>query len=138
MTFEQSIKLVYWKKYANFSSRASRSEYWYSILFLSFIHICIIQQAHLFAPHPELPAYLSYDIPEATSFFYILNGILNIYTTIPGIAVLIRRCHDLGHSAWLLLWNLLPIIGTIGLIIYLMFPSQACENKYGAIANNNQ
>ena len=49
----------------------------------------------------------------------------------PRLAVMVRRLHDAGHSGWMLLISLIPFIGGIILLVFLLSPSVEAENKYG-------
>ena len=61
----------------------------------------------------------------------ILSGIYSLAVLIPSIAVSVRRLHDTNHSGWWLLINLLPLIGTIILVFFLVRDSQPGQNQYG-------
>lgn len=50
---------------------------------------------------------------------------------VPGLAVSVRRMHDIGKSGWMILIGLIPIIGYIWLLILCCFDSQPGENRYG-------
>lgn len=66
--------------------------------------------------------------------FYLFYGLILIYslaTIIPSLAVCIRRLHDTGKSGWSLLFVLIPFIGSIILLIFLITDSQPGENKWG-------
>lgn len=54
---------------------------------------------------------------------------------LPDLGLTFRRLHDAGHSGWNILWNLLPIIGQIILLVYFCQQSQPMENKYGPVPN---
>jgi uncharacterized membrane protein YhaH (DUF805 family) len=63
-----------------------------------------------------------------------LSGILGLYglaVFIPSLAVGVRRLHDTGRSGWWLLISLVPIIGIIVLIVFLVQDSQNGTNQYG-------
>jgi len=60
--------------------------------------------------------------------FYI---IYLLAVLIPGLAVAVRRLHDVGKSGWMLLIAFIPIIGTIGLLILMVLDSKPGENQYG-------
>jgi len=96
------------KKYAVFSGRARRAECWYFYLFDFLISIVLAL------------------ISEG-----ILFGIYSLGTFIPGLAVSVRRLHDTNRSGWWLLIGLIPLIGGIILICFLVQDSQPGENKYG-------
>ena len=102
--------------YANFNGRASRQEYWMFFLFNMIFAIVIT----------------GIDIILGIGF---LNGIYSLAVMIPGIAVGIRRLHDIGKSGWMLLIVLIPIIGSIWLIVLMVTASNPSENKYGPSPN---
>ena len=59
------------------------------------------------------------------------GGVGDILLLLPSITVSVRRLHDIGRSAWALLWVLLPIIGWIVLIVYAVRPGEPHTNVYG-------
>lgn len=97
----QSIKL-YFQNYVNFEGRARRAEYWWPCL-LSFI----------------------------LSFIPYINIIAGLGMIIPSIAVGVRRLHDTNRSGWFLLLGLIPIVGTIILIIWFCQEGNRGSNQYG-------
>ena len=108
------------KKYAVFGGRASRPEYWYFFLFnfiigfvLGFIDVLIGS----FSPEVGMG---------------LLGGLYSLAVLIPGIAVSVRRLHDTGRSGWYLLLALVPVIGGIVLLVFMVSASEPVENKYGA------
>ena len=101
------------KKYAVFSGRARRAEYWYFVLFNMIIGIVL--------------GIIDGGIGSGS----ILSGIYPLAVLIPSIAVSVRRLHDTNHSGWWLLINLLPLIGTIILVVFLVRDSQPGKNQYG-------
>jgi uncharacterized membrane protein YhaH (DUF805 family) len=107
------------KKYAQFSGRSRRKEYWLFVLFnmiISFVLTFI--DAFTGTLNPELGLGL-------------LSGIYSLAVLIPSIAVGFRRLHDTGRSAWWFLLFLLPLIGLIVILIFLLQDSKEEENKYG-------
>ncbi|MGX1025083.1 DUF805 domain-containing protein [Flavobacterium sp. CS20] len=107
------------KQYADFSGRARRKEYWMFFLFnMIFATIAVLIDNLIGTASPELGYGVFYGI-------YIL-GIL-----IPSIAVGARRLHDIGKSGWMLLVGLIPIIGTIWLLVLFVTDSQQGSNKWG-------
>jgi uncharacterized membrane protein YhaH (DUF805 family) len=107
------------KQYADFSGRARRSEYWYFALFNMIFVICAMILDNVLGIALEGigygPIYLLY--------------VLAMF--IPGVAVLVRRLHDVGKSGWMYFIVLIPIIGAIWLIVLLFTESQQGENKWG-------
>jgi uncharacterized membrane protein YhaH (DUF805 family) len=100
------------KKYAVVSGRARRSEYWYFVLFNLIIFIIL--------------TIIDYAINSA-----ILSTIYSLAVLIPSIAVAVRRLHDTNRTGWWLLIGLIPIIGFIVLLIFMVQDSQKGENQYG-------
>lgn len=107
------------KKYAVFSGRARRQEYWMFVLFnIIFVFVAMIIDNVLGT------------VIEGTGYglFYFLYVIA---VFIPGLAVSVRRLHDIGKSGWWILISLVPIIGGIWLIVLQATDSQPGENQYG-------
>lgn len=105
------------KKYAEFSGRARRTEYWMFVLFnciFGFV-AAILDSIMGGAGWGRGPI----------SIIYMLAMIL------PGLAVSVRRLHDVGKSGWFVLVSLIPIIGYIWLLVLLCGDSQQESNQYG-------
>lgn len=101
------------KKYAVFSGRARRKEYWFFILFNTIISFGLIL-VEVSAGGPG-----------------IVVGIYYLAVMIPSLAVLVRRLHDTNRSGWWLFINFIPLIGSIILLVFLVQDSQPDENRYG-------
>ena len=111
MNFITAIKLCF-IKYAQFSGRASRSEFWFFVLFGilgSWIAIIIDTMILNYSWEKDGPVYL----------------IFQIIILLPSIAVGARRLHDLNKSGW---WQLL-VFTIIGLIPLIYWWSKIGENK---------
>lgn len=120
-TIKEAVKSC-WKKYATFSGRACRAEYWYWTLFVSLVIISfyalgiIITIALEDVIGPEL-GLLVMVIPQFLFF-------------IPSLSVCVRRLHDIGKSGWMLLVGLIPYIG--GIILLILYCKDSKEdNEYG-------
>jgi len=61
----------------------------------------------------------------------ILGVIYSLAVLLPGLAVAVRRLHDVGKSGWMLFISLIPLVGTIWLIVLMVRDSEPLENKYG-------
>ena len=61
----------------------------------------------------------------------VTGGIAVLFLLIPSITVQVRRLHDIGKSAWALLWILVPFVGLIVLIVYAVRPGEPHANLYG-------
>ncbi|MAV35992.1 MAG: hypothetical protein CMJ59_11070 [Planctomycetaceae bacterium] len=104
------------KKYAEFTGRASRSEYWMFILY-NVIFSVVLTVIDL--------------VVFGTPAFALLYGFAVL---IPGIGVSLRRLHDTNRTGVLLLLGLVPCIGLI-LLVWFFQDSQPGENQYGANPN---
>ncbi|MEX0734412.1 MAG: DUF805 domain-containing protein [Steroidobacteraceae bacterium] len=111
--------IVVLKKYATFSGRAQRAEYWFFVLFyiLIFIGLTIIDSV----TGTLNPLY----------GFGLLGGLFALSMLIPSIAVGVRRLHDTGRSGWWMLLALVPLIGGIILLVFFCLDSQPGDNAYG-------
>lgn len=107
------------KKYAVFSGRARRAEYWYFVLFTIIISIALTLIGSLIGDGKN-----------------ILAGIYGLAVFIPSLAVLIRRLHDVGKSGWMILICLIPIVGGIWLFVLTVLDSDPGTNKYGPNPKN--
>ncbi len=128
MTFTQSIKSVF-SKYATFTGRASRSEYWYFTLFN------IITSTLLLLLGIAIGAATggSDGVPGGLIVGYILYIIYGLGVLIPSLAVTVRRLHDTNNSGWLILLGLIPCVGGIVLLVFMILQGTNGENKYGDI-----
>lgn len=107
------------KNYVGFSGRASRKEYWMFVLFnIIFAVIAIILDNVLGLVIRDVgygPIYLLYAL----------------VTLLPGLAAAIRRLHDTGKSGWYFLVALIPCVGGIILLVFLVGEGMAGSNEYG-------
>jgi uncharacterized membrane protein YhaH (DUF805 family) len=100
------------KKYAVFEGRASRKEYWMFVLFNILISIVLSIVFDLLGVH-------------------LLVFLYSLAILIPSIAVGVRRLHDTNRTGWWLLIGLIPLIGTIVLLVFFVIDSQPGSNQYG-------
>jgi len=107
------------KKYAEFSGRSQRSEYWFFILFY-----CLILIALVFVDTMTGLINAAYGIG-------LLSGVFGLAMLIPSISVAVRRLHDIGRTGWWILIGLVPLIGFIVLLIFYVQDSQPGTNAYG-------
>ena len=108
------------KKYAVFSGRARRKEFWFFVLFNIIISIVLA----------VIDGVTGSFSPEAG--MGLLGGIYTLAVLIPGRAVSVRRLHDTERSGWWLLIALVPLIGAIVLLVFMVQDSKPGQNQYGA------
>ena len=114
MNFAQAISSGF-RHYVTITGRASRSEYWYWVLFSVIGGIITAILDHAVFSESDLSP---------------LNAIFNLICFLPSLTVGIRRLHDIGRTGW---WVLiaLTVIGIIVLIVWACQKSDAGPNQYG-------
>lgn len=96
MTFQDSIKTCL-TKYADFTGRAVRSEYWWFFLFTLLVSLALSLVSNA------------------------LSAVFSLATLVPSIAAAARRLHDTDRSGW---WQLIVLVPVIGLIVLIVFLAQ--------------
>jgi uncharacterized membrane protein YhaH (DUF805 family) len=125
------------KKYVVFSGRATRSEYWYFVLFSTIISMVLIGIDVAMGTGSAESTMSSADGGMAMSAnMGVLSGLYSLAVLLPSIGVAVRRLHDTDHSAWWIFIALIPIIGGIVLLIFLVKDSTPGENQYGPNPKN--
>lgn len=114
MGFMEAVQSAVANRYADFRGRSRRAEYWWFFLFT------IILQIVLMAFTAAMPT---------------IGGILSLLVLlaliIPGLAVTIRRFHDLDKSGWWILIGFVPILGFILLIYWFTQRGTVGDNRFG-------
>ncbi len=110
--------------YAQFNGRARRSEYWYFVLFNVLFAFIAMGLDNILGTTFEM----GYGVTSPYGYVYVIYGLA---VFIPGLAVSVRRLHDVGKSGWMFLICLIPIVGAIWLLVLLFTESQAQTNKWG-------
>lgn len=99
--------------YFNFADRARRKEYWMFVLFNMIVMIAVGV------------------IDGVLGGFGIVSGLYALGVFIPGLAVTVRRLHDTGRSGWWFLISIIPFLGIIVLIYFMVLEGHAEANEYG-------
>jgi len=102
------------KQYVDFNGRARRQEYWMFILFNIIFSIATMV------------------IDSVIGTYGAINGIYALAVFLPGLAVGVRRLHDIGKSGWMMLVLLIPLAGPIWLLVLMATEGTRGENEYGA------
>lgn len=111
--------LIAFKKYATFSGRSQRAEYWYYFLFYLIIFFCVSVVDGITGTFSE------------SSGMGLLGAIQTLLLLVPSLSVGVRRLHDTGRSGWWLLIGLIPLIGAIVLLVFTVQDSEPGDNAYG-------
>jgi uncharacterized membrane protein YhaH (DUF805 family) len=123
--------LLPFRRYADFSGRSRRKEYWYFVLFNL---VLTAAYAALFGLVMLLLYYADMSEDSMMTVCYILAVpaiLYQCYAFIPGLAVVVRRLHDLDKSGWNILWGLIPLVGPILLIVWYATEGTRGPNRFG-------
>ena len=106
------------KRYAVFSERSRREEYWFFTLFYLLILIGLSM----------IDAFINSGDGYGIG---ILGAIFALAMLIPSLAVSVRRLHDTGRSGWWLLIGCIPLLGGLVLLVFFCMDSVSGDNQYG-------
>ena len=124
MGFKEAVVSVL-SKYADFTGRARRSEYWYFALFTMLISMVL-----------GLLAGIAGD-GVLSKIITGISGLVSLGLFVPGLAVCWRRLHDIGKSGAFYFLGLIPLVGAIILIVWFCQDSQPGTNQYGPNPKEN-
>lgn len=114
MTFQDAVKTCL-NKYTDFNGRASRSEFWWFFLFMVIVGFVV----------GIIGAFLG---KTGSSIF---SGLVSLAFLLPGLAVTVRRLHDIDKSGWWVFISLIPVIGGIWLLVLELTAGNPARNAYG-------
>jgi uncharacterized membrane protein YhaH (DUF805 family) len=118
MALSEALKMSL-ARYASFGGRARRSEYWSFTLFHSLAVLLAMFVSYLvMLTNPALAIIL---------YSFVIFG-----TLLPHLAVSVRRLHDINRSGWWYLFGLVPLLGTIALLVLLCTDGTRGPNRFGA------
>ena len=103
-----------WKKFADFSGRARRQEYWMFVLFNFLVSVAVGVVDGILGAGGSL------------------SGLYSLAVLVPSLAVSARRLHDTDRSGWWMLIALIPLVGWIILLVFLCNDSKPGANRFGA------
>lgn len=136
--FYQSVKRFF-GKYASFSGRASRSEYWWVYLFNSIVGLVLIALFIVLGVGGMDP--VTQEMGAGATLPVLLLVLYWLATILPGIALAVRRLHDGNFSGLLYLISVIPFFGGPVLFILLLMPSAPAGTRFdqdgGAAASGN-
>ena len=126
MGFSDAVQNVLMNNYANLDGRASRSEYWWFVLFNFIVNIVT------FVIDLTLGSMITYDMGYVGLIAFLA-------LLLPTVSVSVRRLHDIGKSGWWILLAIIPIVNFIGIFVILVFTLMEGEehpNQYGNVPTN--
>lgn len=122
------------RRYVQFSGRSRRKEYWMFALFLLIIYIIAMALDSMLG-FGTTSRYADVSATGAAAGFNSTGGIITMLTMLamllPSLAVGIRRLHDTDRSGWWLLIGLIPLIGTIVLLVFYCSDGTKGPNRFG-------
>lgn len=107
------------KKYANFSGRARRKEYWLYYLVYLIAYLILLAVDH------------GAGLVDPATKAGLLTSVFGLVLLIPSIAVTVRRLHDQDRSGWWILIILVPFIGAIVLLVFACIRGTDGDNRFG-------
>ena len=124
--FIENFKNCVVYKYADFEGRASRGEYWrfmlsYQLIVAIILFICA-----------AISCVTPVSGTTGVALGLVVLFILSIGFIIPGIAVAVRRLHDVGWSGWFVLVGFIPFVGVPIMLILMALPGKSAANRFGA------
>lgn len=119
------------KKYAQFSGRSRRSEYWYAALANCIIMIAAELIYMILLASSIISGRASTGTVVFNVIMYVLTIGYSLAVIVPSLALWIRRLHDIGKSGWYTLLGLIPWVGSIVLLVFACMDSQPGPNQYG-------
>ena len=125
MTPAAAIASVF-RKYADFSGRAPRSEYWWFglILWAVFGALALLQ---LIPTGTDRNGYPSHNFEIV---YMLVAPIVAIGVLLPSLAVLVRRLHDANLSGWFALLCLVPVVGALVVLVFTVLPSNSAGARF--------
>jgi uncharacterized membrane protein YhaH (DUF805 family) len=116
--------LMVLKNYVGFSGRARRKEFWmFNLFHILFLIVAAILDTILGTNMSPLP-------------YGLIYLVYSLALLLPGLAATVRRLHDVGKGGGWIFIALIPIVGSIWLLVLLCTNGQAGENRFGADPKN--
>ena len=115
--FGDAVRLFF-QNYANFNGRASRSMYWWVVLF-NFIVACAIGVIGA--------------IIGSETMAKFLDGIYTLAVLVPSLSIGVRRMHDIGKGGGWIFISLIPFVGWIWYIVLCCTDSEPFDNRFGPV-----
>lgn len=119
MLFRDAVGVCLTRKYADFSGRARRSEFWRFGLFnlmVSAVQALVMIRAS--------------EVEDLSLEGRVVTGLVTLTLVVPNLAVAVRRLHDTSRCGWWLLLILVPVVGWVVLLVFLVQDSHG-PNSYG-------
>ena len=120
-TIISNFKDILTKKYAKFNGRANLAEYWLFVLVTVILSVVLSAIMMAFA-----------SVKGLFTLIAVIYAIIGLGLLLPGLAVTVRRLHDIGKGGGWIFITLVPIIGSIWLLVLLIQKGEEQENRFGS------
>jgi uncharacterized membrane protein YhaH (DUF805 family) len=118
------------RRYADFSGRSQRQEYWLFTLFVFMVVVVGLILALVLGGF-ENSQYGKPAVPTVTLFLLAMIGLFYLAIIIPMLAVTVRRFHDQDYSGWMVLLNFIPYIGGLIVFVFMCMEGTRGPNRFG-------
>ena len=123
------------KRYADFSGRSRRKEYWLFVLAVTVVFVVLGMLfgglGALAAAGADGDAAMNSGAMGGSLVGFGLLMLLGLAVLVPSIAVQVRRFHDQDRSGWMVLINLIPYLGGLVVLVFMCLPGTVGPNRYG-------
>lgn len=109
------------KHYADFSGRARRREYWMFTLWVVIISMGL----------GIIGGILDAVLGSGGAITSVLSSLFSLFLIVPSLAVTVRRLHDINKSGYYWFINLIPVVGSIILLVWVCTDSYPVANEWG-------
>jgi uncharacterized membrane protein YhaH (DUF805 family) len=116
MSFQDAVRTCL-GKYADFTGRARRSEYWWFVVFTAVV--------------TTIASVVDAIVGTKFGNFGLFQVLATLALLLPELAVGARRLHDVGRSGWMLLLLIIPVIGALILVVAFFIRDSEPDNDYG-------
>lgn len=123
MGFSEAVKKCF-VNYVGFTGRARRAEFWWWTLFVLLVDAFLLILLAIFTSYEGLEL--------AGAGVIIIYLLFSVAVVLPGLAVAVRRLHDIGMSGWWYLIVLVPVIGPIIPLIWFCLRGTRGRNRFGS------
>lgn len=131
MTFTEAVRSGF-SNYVTFSGRARRSEFWFWFLFAIIVGVvAALLDSMLFPSMMDVQTEMGDGVASVSAQGGPISALVSLGLFLPGLAVSVRRLHDVDRSGWWVLLAFIPLIGIIVLIVWWATEGTRGPNRFG-------
>jgi len=118
------------RRYADFSGRSRRKEYW--MFALGYILAALVWGVLLGIAGGFSEAAIGGGLSAGVTILLVVGVMALLALIVPSLAVTVRRFHDQDKSGWFVLLNFIPYVGGIVVFVFMLLPGTVGPNRFGA------